>query len=349
MNKNIRRNTMTGVLTLSLLAGSMQPCALNASAARLNKSHLTMAQGTRRTLKVKGMSGTVIWKSSKKKVVVVDKKGRVTARKAGKAKIIAKIKSRKFVCKVTVKKRKPGTTQIPAITQKPGSAQTPSGTQWPVATGTPAATQKPAATQTPAATQKPIATQTPTATGTPAATRRPVFTFFPAGTQKPVTTPAPSATQKPIATQMPTGTQNPIFTQNPVTTQTPSASQVTEESAYQTLNSLRSTYPEGMPLTNSYYYYSPQFGNGYGCYGFAAKLSDTVFGTAQPYKTHSTFSKIKVGDNIRISNSHSVVVLTKNENDITVVEGNYNSSVHWDRKITSASLASSGFTVYTRY
>lgn len=149
------------------------------------------------------------------------------------------------------------------------------------------------------------------------------------------------------------GTSNkPTMTNKPVTTPIPEGSPstaVTEKSAYATLNSLRSTYPEGMPLTNSYYYHSPQFGNGYGCYGFAAKLSDTVFGTSQPFQTHSSFDKIRVGDNIRIGNSHSVIVLTKENGFITVVEGNYNSSVHWDRKITSASLSSSGFKVYTRY
>lgn len=124
---------------------------------------------------------------------------------------------------------------------------------------------------------------------------------------------------------------------------------VTENSAYNVLNSLRSTYKEGTTLTNEYYYYSPVFGNGYGCYGFAAKLSDTVFGTTKSYTTHNSFDKIKVADNIRIGNSHSVIVLTKDSNSITVVEGNYNSSIHWDRKITASSLASSGFTVYTRY
>ncbi len=144
--------------------------------------------------------------------------------------------------------------------------------------------------------------------------------------------PKPTATQKPIAPKPDTPTGS-----------------VTETSAYSVLNSLRSTYPEGMPLNNSYYYFSPRFGNGYGCYGFAAKLSDTVFGTEKSYQTHSSFDRIRVGDNIRIGNSHSVIVLTKSPSHITVVEGNYNSSVHWDRKITSSSLASSGFRVYTRY
>lgn len=180
----------------------------------------------------------------------------------------------------------------------------------------------------------------------------------PTSVPKPTIPPRPSApgiqpTQKPSATQVPKPTTAPKPTAIPKPTTAPKpdapAGSVTETSAYSVLNSLRSTYPEGMPLTNSYYYYSPRFGNGYGCYGFAAKLSDTVFGTEKSYQTHSSFDQIRVGDNIRIGNSHSVIVLTKSAGYITVVEGNYNSSVHWDRKITASSLASSGFRVYTRY
>lgn len=167
-------------------------------------------------------------------------------------------------------------------------------------------------------------------------------------------TTVPAATAKPAVTQKPVSTSKPVPTIAPTPAATPGTATapggtVTEASAYQTLNALRSTYPEGMPLTNSYYYYSKVFGNGYGCYGFAAKLSDTVFGTSKAYTTHTDFSKIKVGDHIRIGTYHSVVCLTKTADSITVVEGNYNSSVHWDRKITKSSLASGGFKVYTRY
>lgn len=174
----------------------------------------------------------------------------------------------------------------------------------------------------------------------------------PTATQKP-SAPGNPPVQKPTATQVPKPTVFPKPTMIPTPTTAPKpdtpSGPVTETGAYSVLNSLRSTYPEGMPLNNSYYYYSPRFGNGYGCYGFAAKLSDTVFGTEKSYQTHSSFDRIRVGDNIRIGNNHSVVVLTKSSNYITVVEGNYNSSVHWDRKITASSLASSGFRVYTRY
>lgn len=283
MNKNITKKIITGLLTLSLTAGFVYPNTANAANAKISKSKLTLTKGNSCTLKINGSSGKVTWKSSNKKIATVSQKGKITAKRVGNAKITATIKSKKWTCRITVKKKKA------------------------------------------AAAQKPTSTQKPTVTQTPA------------------------STPKPTATSGPTGTTLPAATPKPISTPTTSVPAITEESAYQTLNSLRSIYPEGMTLTNSYYYYSPQFGNGYGCYGFAAKLSDTVFGTAKPYQTHTSFHQIKTGDNIRIGNSHSVIVLTKSTDYITIVEGNYNASVHWDRKITSASLASSGFTVYTRY
>lgn len=188
-------------------------------------------------------------------------------------------------------------------------------------------------------TDAPCATQAP-AVQSPSDTLPDISDRFPSLNIPGLNLWIPNITQKPSATQAPAATSKP--SDNP-------SSPVTEEYAYQVLNSLRSTYPEGMYLTNSYYYYSPCFGNGYGCYGFAAKLSDTVFGVNTPCSTHTSFDRIKVGDNIRIGNSHSVIVLTKSDTAITVVEGNYNSSVHWDRTITKTSLAKDGFKVTTRY
>ena len=318
MNKTIKRTVTAGILVFSLTTPLVHPVDTDAASAKINRKKLTLYTGKTAQLKIKGTSGKVIWKSSNKKVAPVHKKGTVKALKTGKAKITATLKIRKktkrFFCNVTVKRRtSQACSQSPAVSTAPG------------------AMVKPAATMAPSSTQ----------------------TYKPTSTKKPTTAPTstkkPTTASTPIATQRPSVTLKPSATQKPVATTAPSTSTVTEQSAYATLNSLRSTYPEGMPLTNSYYYYSPKFGNGYGCYGFAAKLSDTVFGTEKAYTTHSTFDNIKVGDNIRIGNSHSVIVLTKESNYITVVEGNYNSSVHWDRKITSSSLASSGFKVYTRY
>lgn len=274
MRHTTNTKLLTGVLSLSLLAVLAAPANSEAASLSLNRKKLTLRPGKSYTLKIRGRkSKNVRWKSSNKKIATVNRQGKVTAKKAGKAKVTVMIKNKKLVCRVTVKNNNKPVT-------------------------------------------KPTATPKPSVPGLPPA-------------QKPTISPAPKPTTVP----------------NP---DTPSDS-VTETSAYSVLNSLRSTYPEGMPLTNSYYYYSPRFGNGYGCYGFAAKLSDTVFGTEKSYQTHASFDRIRVGDNIRIGNSHSVIVLTKSSSHITVVEGNYNSSVHWDRKITASSLASSGFRVYTRY
>lgn len=261
-NKKYRNRFLAASLILGLSLSLTAETSITDAAHRLNKGKLSLRIGTSYKLKVKGRNRAVTWRTNKKKIATVSKKGKVTAKKAGTATITAKIGKKRLRCQVTVIKPSAGTLAKPVTTQKP------------------------------------------------------VITLKPVGTPKPTTTPG--------------GT-------------------VTETSAYQTLNSLRSTYPEGMSLTNSYYYYSNVFGNGYGCYGFAAKLSDTIFGTTKAYTTHSDFTKIKVGDHIRIGNYHSVVCLTKGSDSITVVEGNYNSSVHWDRKITKSSLASEGFKVYTRY
>lgn len=305
-NKKYRNHFLAASLIFGLSFSMIAETSITDAAHRLNKGKVSLRIGTSYKLKVKGRKRTVTWRSSKKKIATVSKKGKVTAKKAGTATITAKIGKKRLRCQVTVIKPSAGTTTTPVTTQKP------------------AVTQKPTVAATPVPTIKP----TPTYTQKPAGNQKPVITL------KPVGTPKPTVTSKPTSTPKPT---------------TAPGSTVTETSAYQTLNSLRSTYPEGMSLTNSYYYYSNVFGNGYGCYGFAAKLSDTIFGTTKAYTTHSDFSKIRVGDHIRIGNYHSVVCLTKGSDSITVVEGNYNSSVHWDRKITKSSLASEGFKVYTRY
>ena len=87
----------------------------------------------------------------------------------------------------------------------------------------------------------------------------------------------------------------------------------------------------------------------YGCIALCGEISDKVFGKYAPVTKHSNFSRIKAGDHIRIGNEHSVMVLQKNGNTLTVVEGNYNATVHWGRKITKKELQESGFYVETRY
>ena len=125
----------------------------------------------------------------------------------------------------------------------------------------------------------------------------------------------------------------------------------TQASVKKKLLKLQKKYPEGKYWTNesAYYFWEAAYMHTYGCYALVGLFSDHVFGKNAPIKMHTSFSKIKAGDHIRIGNYHSVVVLEKKGNRVTVVEGNYNSSVHWKRVLTKSELQSEGFFVETRY
>lgn len=77
--------------------------SVQAASVKLNKKKLTLKVGQTYTLKVKGTKKKVKWSSSKKSVVKVNSKGKITAKKKGTATITAKVGSKKYKCKVTVK------------------------------------------------------------------------------------------------------------------------------------------------------------------------------------------------------------------------------------------------------
>ena len=123
-----------------------------------------------------------------------------------------------------------------------------------------------------------------------------------------------------------------------------------EETVKKKILALQNTYKEGTTWTNDdFYFWKAKNMYCYGCIALAGKISDTVFGTDAPVKTHKDFSAIKSGDHIRIGNYHSVIVISHTNDSVTVVEGNYNSSIHWFRTITKSSLQQTGFSVDTRY
>lgn len=70
---------------------------------KLNKTAASVTAGNTLQLKVKGTSKKATWSSSKKSVAAVNAKGVVTAKKKGTAVITAKIGSKKYTCKLTVK------------------------------------------------------------------------------------------------------------------------------------------------------------------------------------------------------------------------------------------------------
>ncbi len=70
---------------------------------KLNKTKITLVKGKSTTLKVIGNKKKIKWSTSNKKIATVNSKGKVTAKKKGAVTITAKIGSKKYKCKVTVK------------------------------------------------------------------------------------------------------------------------------------------------------------------------------------------------------------------------------------------------------
>lgn len=89
------------ILTLTL----MLAVSVHASAASISRKTLTLTAGSTACLKVSGAK-KVSWKSSKKSIATVSKKGVVKAVRSGKVKITAKAGKKKMTCTVKVLNRK---------------------------------------------------------------------------------------------------------------------------------------------------------------------------------------------------------------------------------------------------
>ena len=73
--------------------------------AKINKKKVTIYVGKTVSLKVKNNKKKVKWSSTNKGVASVSTKGKVKAKKAGKATIIAKVGKKKYRCKILVKNK----------------------------------------------------------------------------------------------------------------------------------------------------------------------------------------------------------------------------------------------------
>lgn len=164
------KKALTIVLAFVMVL-TLAPIQVNAAKkVKLNKSKLSLYVGKSYTLKLKNTKKKIKWSSSKKKVATVSKKGKVKAKKKGTCKIIAKVRRKKYVCKVTVKKKAIRSTSIPDI--KPTS--TPSAKPTPTITPVPC-TPSPRATKNPIPTAEPTPTTAPTITPSPEPTKEPTL------------------------------------------------------------------------------------------------------------------------------------------------------------------------------
>lgn len=103
--RKMSKKTMAFFLILAMLTLTCTTKhTVNAGNVYLNYSWYMITAGSSFDLKVMGTSKKVKWSSSNKKIASVNKKGKVTAKKAGKVTITAKVSRKKYKCKVTVKK-----------------------------------------------------------------------------------------------------------------------------------------------------------------------------------------------------------------------------------------------------
>ena len=126
--KGVVKAVKAGKATITAKVGKKKlKCQVTVKKLRLNKTKATLYVGGKLKLSVIKTSGKITWTSSNKKVAVINAKGLVTAKKAGKAKLTAKIGKTKLTCTLTVKKRpqkKPTSTKQDNTTTKPSQTQT---------------------------------------------------------------------------------------------------------------------------------------------------------------------------------------------------------------------------------
>ncbi len=122
---------------------------------------------------------------------------------------------------------------------------------------------------------------------------------------------------------------------------------INPQDVYNRMVALKGEYYEGRHWTNDDFYRSVVGPGGYGCHAFALILSDAAFGNL-PIHEHHDVNNIRVGDILRVNNNtHTVIVLEVHPDYLIIAEGNYNSSIHWGRKLNRSGLAVDF--IWTRY
>lgn len=102
--KLIKRSISLALVAAFLITGMLGavPAQETQAAPRLSKSSVTLTIGKSTTLRVKGTTKKIVWRSTKKSVASVNSKGKVVAKKPGNARICAKFSGKKLFCNVTV-------------------------------------------------------------------------------------------------------------------------------------------------------------------------------------------------------------------------------------------------------
>lgn len=152
---------------------------------KITASNVKLTTGQRKNLGAKART-RLSYKSSNPKVVTVDKKGNLTAKKTGTAKITVTAlanntynKASRTITATVVKKSIPKQTESVKPTQPPKQTETAKPTATPIPTATPAPTAMPEPTKTPQPTATPAPTEAPKPTSVPEPTKAPEPTETP--------------------------------------------------------------------------------------------------------------------------------------------------------------------------
>ena len=152
---------------------------------KVTASNVKLTTGQRKNLGAKART-RLSYKSPNPKVVTVDKKGNLTAKKTGTAKITVTAlanntynKASRTITVTVVKKSIPKQTESVKFTQPPKQTETAKPTATPIPTATPAPTAMPEPTKTPQPTATPAPTEAPKPTSVPEPTKAPEPTETP--------------------------------------------------------------------------------------------------------------------------------------------------------------------------
>lgn len=310
----------------------------------LNKTAAVLIKGQTLQLKLSGTRAKITWSSSDQSVASVSTAGKVTAKKKGTATVTAQSGGKKYTCKITVETPKLNKTSITVVKGKTYKLKLSGTTQtvkW-------SSSDRAVARVSGTGKVRGIKAGECTVTAQVGKKKYSCHVVVTEGTPERLTEdkPAQETGEKP-AEEI---TEKPVWeTGEKLTGET--AETPTEQEVYAAISAMQSEYPEGMAWTNENFYFwkGGVYSGGAGCAGFAFAMSDAAFG-ALPARVHTDYSKIRVGDILRVNdNTHSVIVLEVTDTEVVVAEGNYNNSVHWGRRIDRDELPGEGNYIMTRY
>ena len=115
---NMKKNVFAVTAFMTMIALVFTICENTEAKVRMSRKTLTIEVSKTYTLKLKGVKRKITWKSSKPSIAKVNKKGKVTALRKGKAIVTAKAGKKIFKCVVIVQDKK-NTEVLNKATPKP--------------------------------------------------------------------------------------------------------------------------------------------------------------------------------------------------------------------------------------